>query len=181
MVDIYLIRHGEAAASWGEDPDPGLSHLGRQQAVQVRDELEPCLDLHIVSSPMLRARETAQPLATVLRTEVQFDERFREIPSPVGIDDRQAWLSGFMRQEWSEQGPELLAWREAAWDALFEFGRHTAIFTHFMIINAICSRLMESPSTVCCVPDNGSITRLRLDDNSLRLVEVGRQLQTVVS
>jgi broad specificity phosphatase PhoE len=181
MVDIYLIRHGEAAAAWGEDPDPGLSHLGRQQALQVRDELERYENLHIVSSPMLRARETAQPLATLLRKQVHVDERFREIPSPVGISDRQAWLSGFMRQDWIDQGPELLAWREAAWDALFELESHTAVFTHFMIINAVCSRLMDSPSTVCCVPDNGSVTRLKLDSKSLQLVEVGRQMQTVVN
>ena len=181
MVDIYLVRHGEAAARWGEDPDPGLSHLGRQQARQVRDELERYENLHIVSSPLLRAVETAQPLATALRKEVHIEEAFREIPSPVGIEDRQAWLSGFMRQDWQEQGPEILAWRERAWDALFELDKHTAIFTHFMIINAICSRLMEAPETVCCVPDNGSVTRLKLAKKTLELVEVGRQQQTHVS
>jgi broad specificity phosphatase PhoE len=181
MIDIYLVRHGEAAAAWGEDPDPGLSHLGRQQARQVRDELERYRDLHIVSSPLLRAQETAQPLATALRKQVHVDETFREIPSPVGIDDRQAWLSGFMRQDWQDQGPEILGWRESAWNALFEINRHTAIFTHFMVINAICARLTEAPETVCCVPDNGSITRLRLDDHSLQLVEVGRQRETRVA
>ena len=180
-MDIYLVRHGEAAAGWGEDPDPGLSHLGRQQARQVRDELERYADLHIVSSPLQRAKETAQPLATALRKPLQVDERFREIPSPVGISDRQAWLSGFMRQEWLDQGPDILAWRDAAWDALFELEGHTAIFTHFMIINAICSRLMESAETVCCVPDNGSVTRLKLDDRSIKLVDIGRQMQTVVN
>ena len=77
--------------------------------------------------------------------------------------------------------PEVLSWRDTAWGALFELGNHTAIFTHFMIINAICSRLMEAPETVCCVPDNGSVTRLKLDGNSLELVEVGRQMQTVVN
>lgn len=181
MVDVYLIRHGEAAASWGEDPDPGLSHLGRQQALQVRDELESYGDLHIVSSPLQRAQQTAQPLATVLRKQVHTDERFREIPSPVGINDRKAWLLGLMRQDWSEQGPEISAWRSAAWNALFELEKHSAIFTHFMVINAILSRLMESTATVCCVPDNGSVTRLKLDEHSLQLIDVGRQMQTVVN
>lgn len=181
MVDIYLVRHGEAAAAWGEEPDPGLSHVGRQQALQVRDELESYRSLHLISSPLLRAKETAQPLATTLRQKLEIDEAFREIPSPTGIDDRQAWLKGFMRQDWSEQGPEILEWRERAWSRLFELDQHTAIFTHFMIINAICSRLMESAATVCCVPDNGSVTRLKLDEHSLQLVEVGRQLQTTVN
>jgi len=180
MVDIYLVRHGEAVSRWGQDPNPGLSHLGRQQARQVRDELERYADLDLVSSPMERALETAQPLATALRKKVRVDDAYREIPSPVGIEDRQAWLSGFMRQSWQEQGPEILEWRERAWNALFELQRHTAIFTHFMIINAICSRLMEAPETVCCVPDNGSVTRLCLDSKSLKLVEVGRQHQTQI-
>ena len=181
MVDIYLVRHGEAAASWGEAMDPGLSPLGSQQALQVRDELESYGSLQLVSSPLLRAQETAQPLATVLRTSLIIDEDFREIPSPKGVDDRQAWLSGFMKQQWSEQDPIIDSWRARAWDRLFECEQHTAIFTHFMIINAICGQLTESAETICCVPDNGSITRLRLESGVLTLVEVGRQMQTTVN
>jgi probable phosphoglycerate mutase len=181
MVSIYLIRHGEAAAGWGEDPDPGLSHLGHRQALQVRDELE-CYDyLRIISSPLKRAQETAQPLATTLRISIELDESFREIPSPVDIDDRQAWLSGFMKQRWSEQGPDIAAWRERAWSKLFECERHTAIFTHFMIINSICCQLTEKPETLCCVPDNGSIMHLQLEGDSLELVNIGRQQQTKVN
>ena len=76
------------------------------------------------------------------------DESFREIPSPVGIDDRQAWLSDFMKQEWSEQSPDITAWRERAWSKLFECEQHTAIFTHFMIINSICCQLTGNPETL---------------------------------
>lgn len=181
MVDIYLIRHGEAAAAWGEDPDPGLSPKGRKQALAVRDELECYANLKLISSPLRRAQETAQPLATVLRTSVELDEDFREIPSPVGIDDRQAWLSGFMKQQWSEQSPELLAWRETAWQKLFEIDQHTAIFSHFMIFNAIASKLTGSAETICCVPDNGSIMHLQLEGEALQLVTMGRQQQTHVN
>jgi broad specificity phosphatase PhoE len=181
MVDIYLVRHGEAEAGWGEQPDPRLSPTGYQQALQVRDELGAYKVLDIVSSPLLRAQETAQPLATALRTSVLVDEAFREIPSPVGIESRQEWLSGFVQQEWAEQGPEIHAWRDRAWNRLFELERETVIFTHFMIINAICSRLTNSPQTLCCVPDYGSITRLALDEEALELIELGRQQQTRVN
>ncbi len=181
MVDIFLVRHGEAAAAWGEDPDPGLSPQGRKQALEVRDQLERYRTLALVSSPLLRAQETAQPLATTLRSKVLVDDDYREIPSPVGIEDRQAWLSGFMKQEWVEQGPDVLAWRDRAWQKLFEIDRHTAIFTHFMIINAICGKLTESKQTICCVPDNGAIVHLKLEGNALKLVEMGRQQQTKVN
>jgi len=32
MIDLVFVRHGEAAHSWGEHTDPGLSELGKQQA-----------------------------------------------------------------------------------------------------------------------------------------------------
>jgi broad specificity phosphatase PhoE len=180
-IDIYLIRHGEAAAAWGEDPDPGLSPLGRQQAQAVRDELEMSRELVLISSPLLRAQETAQPLAAALRSSVRIDPRFRELPSPVGMENRQAWLQQFMKQEWREQSDEILAWRETAWNHLFEVEKPTAIFSHFVMINAICSLLTDQPETVCCVPDNGSIMHVRQEGSALKLVSVGRQMPTKVN
>jgi broad specificity phosphatase PhoE len=181
MVDIYLVRHGEAAAKWGEDPDPGLSPLGRQQAQAVRDQLEVGASLKLISSPLLRAQETALPLANVLRESVTIVDTYREIPSPVGIDDRQAWLKGFMKQNWEEQGPDILQWRDNIWSSLFEIDGDCVIFTHFMVINAVVSRLTTAEPTVCCVPANGSVTRLRLEGHALKLVELGHQHQTLVN
>ncbi len=61
---VFLVRHGEAAARWGEDPDPGLSERGREQASAASEALLGLLDaeVNIVSSPLLRARLTAEPL-----------------------------------------------------------------------------------------------------------------------
>ena len=39
-VEIILIRHGEAASSWDDDSDPGLSNLGKSQAEAVKENLE---------------------------------------------------------------------------------------------------------------------------------------------
>ena len=39
-VKLYLIRHGQPKAGFGEDRDPGLDELGRQQAAAVAKELE---------------------------------------------------------------------------------------------------------------------------------------------
>jgi broad specificity phosphatase PhoE len=180
-MDILLVRHGEAAAAWGEHADPGLSPLGRQQAQQARDELQVFGRLHLISSPLLRAQETALPLANIQRISVEIDERFREIPSPAGIEDRRGWLSEFMRQDWLEQGPEIQQWREASWDALFEYDKPVAIFSHFMVINSVVARLTGAVQTVCCVPDNASITHLKLEGGALNLVEVGRQQKTNVN
>jgi probable phosphoglycerate mutase len=179
--DIYLVRHGEASAGWGEDPDPGLSELGREQARYAGEQMAAHAPLHIISSPLLRAQQTAQPLAERLNCDIAVDPTFRELPSPVGIEDRREWLTTFMKQDWAEQNQEILGWRDTIWSALFELDTSTVIFTHFMVINAVVSRLTDAAETVCCVPDNGSITRIKLEGHALKLVEVGRQHQTFVN
>ncbi|MCZ6829179.1 MAG: histidine phosphatase family protein, partial [Gammaproteobacteria bacterium] len=120
-------------------------------------------------------------LAERLGADIEVDPAFRELPSPVGIVDRREWLSTFMQQDWAEQNPEILAWRDTIWSALFELESPTVVFTRFMVINAVVSRLRSAVETVCCVPDNGSITCLELEGRALKLAEVGRQHQTLVN
>ena len=181
MAEIFLVRHGEAAAKWGESPDPGLSTLGHEQAATASQALTEYGPLHLMSSPLLRARETAAPLAAALGAEVEIVDLYREIPSPLDCEDRQGWLSQMMKQSWQEQSEVIRDWRDALWDSLFELERSTVIFTHFMVINAVVSRLTNVDATVCCVPDNCSITRLHKDDMALNLVQVGRQHKTHVN
>ena len=61
---LLLIRHGEASASFGEHTDPGLSEKGKQQAHNLMEILskENFDNFKFISSPKLRAIETAQPL-----------------------------------------------------------------------------------------------------------------------
>ena len=85
MIDIYLVRHGEAAASWGQSPDPGLSELGHEQARNAAHALRPLLagaEPALISSPLARALETAAPLAAELGLSVQVNEAFKEIQVP---------------------------------------------------------------------------------------------------
>ena len=62
--NILLIRHGEAAASWDIENDPGLSNNGRKQAVLLVDEplLQNLENYDFISSPKKRAIETSIPL-----------------------------------------------------------------------------------------------------------------------
>ena len=82
MARIYLVRHGEATDYAG--PDPGLSELGASQARQVAQRLHEIVGapIDVVSSPLRRARETAQPLAEQWATEVFVVDAVRELPSP---------------------------------------------------------------------------------------------------
>ena len=78
MTDVWIVRHGEAAASWEADPDPALSELGRSQAEATSLALLELLpnDVSIISSPLRRAQETAEALATKMGKPVAIDGRF---------------------------------------------------------------------------------------------------------
>ena len=61
-MKIFLIRHGEAAQSWNQSADPGLSELGKEQALECFDTLDAKENLNqfnLVSSPLKRAQETS--------------------------------------------------------------------------------------------------------------------------
>jgi len=181
-MNIYLVRHGEAAAHWHEADDPGLSERGRQQAAEaarlLQERIEP--GVRLLSSPLLRARETAHPLAEALEAEVTIAERFREIPTPVELADRQTWLGKIARQTWSEQAGMVRDWRLGLLEQLRQIREPTVVFTHFMVLNVIVGDLNADDRVVCFLPDNASITTLRLVGDTLQLAELGRQFRTEV-
>src|SRR5690606_37968572 len=99
MSRLYLIRHGKPASAWGEgDADPGLDAAGTVQAQAARDALMALPDnerpLRVVSSPLRRCRETAEPLAVALGVEVEIDPAVGEVPTPKALSEleRPAWL-----------------------------------------------------------------------------------------
>ena len=61
-ITIYLVRHGEAAGSWDNALDPGLSERGADQASKMADRL--CQEIPVANlycSPLHRTRATAWP------------------------------------------------------------------------------------------------------------------------
>lgn len=182
-MDIFLVRHGEAAASWGQSKDPGLSELGVKQAEEASRLLLPLLDPgpRIVSSPLARARETAAPLAQALGQGIRIDDAFREVPAPVPLEQRKAWLQQFMQQTWNTQPQDLLEWRERCIQQLLECTEPTIVFTHFLVLNAVAGKLMGRDEILSFYPDNGSVTHLRHTGDALELVQLGREMQTVIN
>lgn len=180
---IYLVRHGEAAAHWGQSADPGLSALGCEQAEVCARALTPRLDAGAVllSSPLARATQTAAPLARHMGVDVSVSEAFREIPAPVPLPQRRDWLRAFMREEWKRQGEALITWREALLSALYSTQSPVVIFTHFLVINTVVGHIRGSERTLSFWPDNGSVTELLLRDGRLELVTLGREMETVVN
>lgn len=187
-MHIYLVRHGEAAARWHESDDPGLSERGREQAAatarRLLGRIEP--GTRLVSSPLLRTRETARALVDALGTdrpgaELSIVDAFREIPTPVALAERQTWLGTIARQTWAEQHALVRDWRDALLAELRALREPTVVFTHFMVLNAIVGELQADERVVCFLPDTASVTTLRGFGDDLQLAELGRQLRTHVN
>ena len=181
-INIYLIRHGEAAAKWSQSRDPGLSELGKQQSRGLLTSLAEMSSIQsIYSSPLMRARETAIPLSDSLNIEPLIETSYRELPSPQNLTDRTAWLRERMAETWSEQEQSLLQWRDQAYQALLKLPQDSAIFSHYMLINAVVSRVTGNPDMVCFKPDNGSVSHFQLSEGQLSLVALGREFNTRVT
>jgi broad specificity phosphatase PhoE len=79
---VHLLRHGEVhnpeGVLYGRLPDYHLSELGHQMAARVGEWFMPNDIIHVVSSPLERARETARPLAQRLGADVIIDSRVIE-------------------------------------------------------------------------------------------------------
>lgn len=184
-VRIYLIRHGEAAASWDTAVDPGLSETGHAQASALVPHFGALpadgSGTRLVSSPLARARQTAAPLAAHWNLPVGIEDGVRELPSAgVPLDQRRAWLTGVMAARWPAVEAPLHAWRERAWQTLLACREDTVFFTHFMVINALVGRVQGDDRLVVFEPDYCSVTELLREGDACSLVALGKARNTLV-
>lgn len=161
-IDVYLVRHGEAELPWSQAKNAGLSEIGQQQAENVASDLAPLRSLQLISSPLLRAQQTAIPLGRRWEVPTHIDDRYQEVPLTSNTAERKAWLVDVMSCRWHEVNDNIAAWRNAAWNALLALERSSVIFTHFMLINAMVTRATEDQRLVCFEPDYASVTQLRI-------------------
>lgn len=189
MPRLYLVRHAKPAASWGEDPDPGLDPTGLTQAQSTAEELARSLSrLQLYSSPMRRCRETAQPLEQIWFCDAQPMASVAEIPSPpIAAIERRDWLIASMRGTWQqlhEKAPagsiDYLQWRRDLIESLLAIEHDCVIYTHFIAINAAVGAAQKSDAVVCVRPDHASVTVIGNDKGRLRLIELGREADTLV-
>jgi len=75
VTTIYLVQHGDKERSPG---DPGLTELGRRQAAVTARWLRETEPKALYSSPLRRARETAESVGAATGLVVRVDSRLRE-------------------------------------------------------------------------------------------------------
>lgn len=184
MSRVVLVRHGEAAAGWGEDADPGLSARGREQARAMADGLEPIGPLPLVVSPLRRCRETAAELERRWGVEALVDPRVGEVETPgLGLVERGEWLRRVLAGSWADAGAGVSGWRREVVAAVAEHAARLGdlvVVTHFVAINVLLGAAADDDRVVVARVDTCSRTVLDVDDGRIAVVEVGAVAATEV-
>jgi broad specificity phosphatase PhoE len=141
---VHLIRHGEVANPtgilYGRMPDFHLSDRGLAMAERLAEWAEERDITHLVSSPLERARETMEPIATRTGVDVAIDDRVIEASNHFegrvfGVGDGalrrpQVWwmLRNPMRPSWGEPYRQIAdRMRAAMSDAREEAAGHEVV------------------------------------------------------
>jgi broad specificity phosphatase PhoE len=183
MPTLYLVRHGRPTGTWGDDPDPGLDPVGHEQARQLAEALAELQAVGVLSSPLRRCRETAEPFAARVGRKALLLTEISEIPAPpLDPKARAQWLSVALRGTWSEMqatapkgSPDFLAWRRRLLQTLIRQPADAVIFTHYIAINTAVAAARGVDHVVCFRPDHASVTRIAVDGQNLRIIELGHE------
>ena len=193
MGKIYMVRHGKAAAGWDGDADPGLDVTGHAQAETVAQDLAARLTLPVAiyTSPLLRCRETAMPLASMWQTQAIVEPRAAEIPSPIeDLVARTEWLRRVMAGSWAEllsdpesAGIDFARWQSDVVAALVTLGKSQdiVVFSHFIALNVAYCAATGADQIVAFRPDNCSVSVFETDGAALTLLTQGHEADTQVN
>jgi broad specificity phosphatase PhoE len=178
---LILVRHGRAAAGWDTDHDPGLDDTGRAQADAMASLLAPRGPLPIVSSPLKRARETAEALERRWGSVARVEPAVGEIPSPTSdLQARGRWLREVLQGTWSSAPAEVASWRQSVLEWLCGQNEDAVITTHYVLVNVAIGAATADDRIVCCHPDNGSVTEVDVAGGALAVVSLGDQAVTTI-
>jgi broad specificity phosphatase PhoE len=205
MTHIYLIRHGRTAwnhsdrlQGWADEP---LDAVGLAQAASLAGWLADTTFDAIYSSPLRRARQTAEIMARPHGLPVRFDDRLRERNvgewTGLTLDEARARAPERFLDDWREigapggEGQAALAGRVAAAldDIVVAHPEGTvAVVSHGGSLSAALAHVLGIPTShgVSFSFHNTAIARLIVRPNSgglrmVRLISLGddRHLQGV--
>jgi probable phosphomutase (TIGR03848 family) len=190
MTHFLFVRHGahdllRTGVLAGRQPDVHLNVFGRQQAQQIAERLATLPIDAIYCSPLERARETADPLATKLGVAVRTAEEFNEVDIGAwtnrtiaeleNVPEWQHWNS-FRSAAVAPGGESMVAVQARAIAKVCELRtRHSfvTIFTHADIIRAVLAhflgvhldlflRIEIDPASVSWIELHEAAVRVRL-------------------
>ena len=170
-IEVIFIRHAEASSSWGDHHDPGLSDTGIAQSKKLinRPELKQLDGYSFISSPKLRAVETARPLAKKFKKELIIENIFTEIQSPnIEPENKQGWLKNILQMNKNDLPENIAKWKDNIISKTKAFSQDSVIFTHFMVINALISEITSSDTLLYFHPGYTSIVKIKIAKNKIQ-------------
>ncbi len=192
MTLLYLIRHARSA--WNAEgrmqgqADPPLDELGREQARALAAHLQPETFHAIYSSPLARARETAELFAAPHGLPIRFDDRLmeRRLGEWTGLtgDEVNERYPEHMAHDWRTDGPPggendaALIARAAAVlaEIMAAHPQETiAVVSHGGTLNAYLAHLLgvPMPRSVTFSFPNAALARLLVTPDGVRLLSLG--------
>jgi broad specificity phosphatase PhoE len=180
---VYLVRHGQTRLNETGVLrgllDPPLDEAGLRQAGRLAAALGPQFPRAVVASPLLRATQTAQPVADRAGLPVTVDERLldRDYGQWAGRD-RESVAAQWGSVENAPGIESLLAVRDRAMGALTDIGRRSCggaavVVSHDAVNRQVLVAFdpgLGDPSTL--PQDNGCFNTLELCSGCWRVVGV---------
>lgn len=191
MNRVYVVIHPEAShhverlvGGWY---DSRLTERGLREAAQIAGYLRAMLPSDVmprlVSSDLLRTRQTAEAIADALGVDLELDADLREKSYGIAEGGPQSWLDERFvfpptvgerldHDEGIEGGETKRAWIERAYTAMewleAEPAEHRVIVTHGGTANWVVAAWMRIPVEACAYVGfralSGSVTILEEDD-----------------
>lgn len=153
-MSIYLIRHGQTAGNADrrlQTPDTPLNELGLEQARRLGERLRAAGIGHVLSSDLMRARQTAEAVAqstgAPLELEPLLQERnFGELRGRLYSDVGPDLFDDTFEPPGGESGEMFRARAHAAWQRVLAFtdqkqgSGHVAVVTHGLLYRTLFAR-----------------------------------------
>jgi len=173
-MELLIVRHArpEEQVLEGQTADPGLTDIGHQQAAAAAEYLSTIHIDHVVSSPMLRARQTAAPLIAMRDGEVELIDDLKESDHdsneylPVE-ENRQHFIDQFTSNPdamFGSDGRDVFvgrvvpAFKKLAAD---HAGKRVAVFCHGMVTAAFVGHVLGVEDLFSLAPDYTGLTRVK--------------------
>lgn len=188
---LYLVRHGESVYNaegrvQGQSDIP-LSPQGEKQSEAVAQALASVPVTAVYSSPLLRARQTAERIAAIHGLPIQFDDRLKELHAGIFQGKLRRELPLLFPQEyaaWSSGDPFYVIpggqsrfqvqqrGKEVLEEIAARHTGHTVVVGHGALFRFALAALLGQGETIELPPlANGSITVVTYDGNGRFRIE----------
>jgi broad specificity phosphatase PhoE len=181
-VELTFVRHGEPTRD--QAFDPGLGPVGMEQARRAAEFLARESYDALYVSPLLRARQTAEPIAASLGLETVVEDGLAEFDQKVGythfedlIVARDPRVEAFFRGDLTDWGTDAREFKAAVYGAVDAIvdrhpGQRVVLVCHGGVANVFFGRVLGLERLSFHAPAYGSISRARAGAGKYTLVSL---------